>query len=121
MSAALGLQEIQSLLDATLVTEDIATDISVASACASDLMSDVLAFSKSESILLTGLTSPQAVRTAEVAEIVAICFGFGKTPPAETISLAHEIGLPLLSTKYSVFTASGLLYEAGLAGCHEIP
>ena len=113
----LDLKTIQTIIGARLITEGASTDIAVHSACASDLMSDVLAFSASGSLLLTGLTSPQSIRTAEVADLSAICFCFDKTVPKETISLAEEIDLPLLVTVHSVFTASGLLHAAGLPGC----
>ena len=40
----------------------------VKTACGSDMMSDVLAFVKDQSVLLTGLMNPQVVRTAEMMD-----------------------------------------------------
>ncbi|NIA17204.1 MAG: hypothetical protein GWO86_02535 [Planctomycetes bacterium] len=88
--------------------------------CASDLMSDVLVFVKPDSVLLTGLTNPQVVRTAEMAEISCICFVRGKRPPKETIKLANEKKIPLLTTISSMFESCGRLYQRGLRGCDEI-
>lgn len=85
-------------------------------ACAADLMSDVLAFAHCDSVLLTGLINPQVVRTAEMAGIQAIVFVRGKYPPPETINLAAETGIPLFSTRYTMYEACGRLYGAGLAG-----
>ena len=62
-----------------LVGED-RLDQEVRSACGSDMMSDVLAFSKDHSILLTGLCNPQVIRTAEMLDIVCIIFVRGKKP-----------------------------------------
>ncbi len=86
-------------------------------ACGSDLLSDVLAFTKSDSLLLTGLTNPQVVRTAEIAEVRAICFVRGKIPMAETIELAMEKDLPLMSTALLMHESCGRLYSRGLMGC----
>ncbi len=71
--------------------------------CGSDLMSDVLAFIKADSLLLTGLTNPQVLRTAEMAEVSAVCFVRGKQPQAETIKLADARKMPLLTTNLSMF------------------
>lgn len=117
---ATTIDSIAKALDAELHTSSADTQRSVQSVCASDLMSDVLAFSSPKSILLTGLASPQTVRTAEVADILAICFVFGKKPGDETIKLAEEINIPLLTTRLSLFSASGVLYEMGMTGCPEV-
>jgi hypothetical protein len=47
--------------------------VDVEHACSSDLMSDVLMFVKPSMLLVTGLTNPQAVRTADMAEAPAFC------------------------------------------------
>ena len=86
-------------------------------ACGADLMSDVLAFTHTGTLLMTGLTNPQAIRTAEMAGIVAIVFVRGKLPPPETIALAEEKGIPLLASKYTMYETCGRLYEAGLKSC----
>jgi hypothetical protein len=83
---------------------------------AADLMSDVLAFARPDSLLLTGLTHPQVVRTAEMAGILALVFVRGKNPPPETAALAAEVGIPLLGTRYKMYEACGRLYAAGLPG-----
>ena len=86
-------------------------------ACGADLMSDVLAFTHAGTLLLTGLTNPQVVRTAEMAGISAIVFVRGKIPPPETIKLAEEKGIPLLATRYTLYETCGRLYTAGLPSC----
>jgi hypothetical protein len=113
------LSEVVRALEANEFTPDISPDLDITLACASDLMSDVLSYSRAGSILLTGLTSPQSVRTAEIAEIVAICFVFGKKPQKDTVGLAHELDIPLIGTAFSLYTASGLLYSQGIKGCYE--
>ena len=74
------LKEVKRILEAeVIVGEDLLSE-EVVMACGSDLMSDVLAFAKHGAILLTGLTNPQVVRTAEMADLRGICFVRGKKP-----------------------------------------
>lgn len=89
-------------------------------ACGADLMSDVLAFTKERTLLLTGLTNIQAIRTAELSDLVGIVFVRGKRPGPEVISLAQERGIPLLSTKLPMYEACGVLFAAGLPGCSGV-
>ncbi len=91
-------------------------DAEVKTACGSDMMSDVLAYVKDQSVLLTGLMNPQVVRTAEMMDMVCIVFVRGKTPDETIINLAKNRGITLLSTPYRMFTACGLLYSNGLGG-----
>jgi predicted transcriptional regulator len=79
-----------------------------------DLMSDVLASIQPEAALLTGLCNPQVVRTAQIADIRAIILVRGKHPAKETIKLANEEQIPLITTTLGLFEACGILYDAGL-------
>ncbi|MDI3547469.1 MAG: hypothetical protein PWR10_1121 [Halanaerobiales bacterium] len=89
-------------------------DLEIVTACGADLMSDVLAFSQEKSLLLTGLTNPQVVRTAEMIDIKVIIFVRGKRPPEETVQLARKKGIYLYLAKKPLFECCGLLYEKGL-------
>ncbi len=64
------IREIVRLLDCQVLVGREYLDNEVIAGCGCDLMSDVLAFIKLESILLTGLNNPQVIRTAEIAEIM---------------------------------------------------
>jgi hypothetical protein len=115
------LKDISAMLEAEKICVEDLFFKEITMVCASDLMSDVLAFiRKSETLLLTGLVNPQVIRTAEFAEIVAICFVRGKKPPLGTVTLAKEKNIPLLATKLSMFDACGRLYAEGLRGCGSI-
>jgi serine/threonine-protein kinase RsbT len=111
------LKVIQGLLHADLLsgTEgQLETDI--ASACGSDLMSDVLAFGRSGQLLLTGLTNAQSIRTAHIIEAKALTYVRGKRPNDEALELATLMGIPVLSTRYMMYEACGILYRNGLPG-----
>ncbi len=86
----------------------------VNSACASDMMSDVLAYVKDQAVLITGLCNPQVVRTAEMMDMVCIILVRGKTPDSATLQLAEERNIAMLASPSRMFAACGILYEAGL-------
>jgi len=111
------LHKILSIIDGRVISKSVDLDQEVQMGCGSDLMSDVLAFTREGALLMTGLTNPQVVRTAELAGIMAIVFVRGKLPPPETIALAEEKGIPLLASKYPMFETCGRLYQAGLPSC----
>lgn len=108
------LDEIKSTLEARILARAKDMGIAVDMAYCADLMSDVLAFSITSSLLITGLTNTQVIRTAEVADIRAIVFVQSKRPDIDTIALAEEKKIPLLVTEYSMFDVCGKLYEKGL-------
>lgn len=110
------LKHVKSLLETETVFEDSndKDDIEIKNACGADLMSDVLAFSNEKTLLLTGLTNPQVLRTAEMVEIQVIIFVRAKKPSLETVSLAKKLNIYLYSTDKSLFEACGLLYKNGV-------
>ena len=113
------LSEIKEILQADVIVGEDKLDIEVKTAFGADLMSDVLAFAKAGSVLLTGLTNTQVVRIANVLDIAAIILVRGKKPPAEAVSLANGLHIPILTTKYILFETAGRLYAKGIVGCLE--
>ena len=110
------VNDIKKLLNADILCGEEYADREVHTACGSDMMSDVLAFVKDQSVLLTGLCNPQAIRTAEMMDIVCIVFVRSKKPDDNMIELANEREIPILCTGHRMFSACGLLYEKGLRG-----
>jgi len=110
------LNEIKELLEAEVIIGIDNLDLEIEFAGGSDLMSDVLAFGKPGILLLTGLSNAQSVRTANIIDAKAIVYVRGKKPDKMGIELAREKGIPLLSTKYMMYTACGLLFSHGLPG-----
>ena len=100
------ISDVIDILSAEVVWGDAALcDREVQNACGSDLMSDVLAYVKDQSLLLTGLVNPQVIRTAEMMDFVCIVFVRGKRPDPAMIELASEYGIVLLTTRHRMFTA----------------
>ena len=113
------LSKVKEILKADVVVGEDKLDIEVKTAFGADLMSDVLAFAKAGSMLLTGLTNTQVVRIANVLDIAAIILVRGKKPPAEALALAQDLHIPILTTKYILFETAGRLYAEGIVGCLE--
>jgi len=110
----MNVKELIQLIDGRLLTSSADLTKEVKGGCGADLMSDVLASIQPEAVLLTGLCNPQVVRTSVMADVAAIILVRGKTPPPETISLAEEEQIPLISSPFGMFELCGRLYEAGL-------
>ncbi len=116
----MNLKEIVTLLNAeVLAGSGLISEIEVDSCFSADLMSDVLGRMHANGILITGITNPQAVRTADIADIKAVCVVRGKRPEAETVALAKQKEIPLFITRLSMFEACGILYTSGLRGVDE--
>jgi predicted transcriptional regulator len=114
------LNEIVQILEAEILcTVKDESHLNITMVGGADLMSDVLAFVKPGTLLLTGLTTLQVVYTAETAGISVVCFVRGKRPQGETIDLAKEKGIILLTTNISMFEGCGRLYKNGLIGCYD--
>jgi hypothetical protein len=116
----MSISEIAEILNAEILcTIKNESRINISMACGADLMSDVLAFIKSETLLFTGLTTPQVVYTAENSGVKVVCFVRGKKPNADTITLAKEKEIILLAAKNGMFECCGKLYQKGIIGCFE--
>ena len=111
------LAEVLQIVEGKVISKSADLQQEVQMGSGADLMSDVLAFTQEGTLLMTGLTNPQVVRTAEMANIKAIVFVRGKLPPRETVALAEDKGIPLLASKYTMFETCGRLYKAGLPSC----
>ena len=110
------VRDARDILGARVLVGEEYLDREVKSACGSDMMSDVLAFSKDHSVLLTGLCNPQVIRTAEMLDIVCLIFVRGKKPDQTILDMAKERELIVMETGHRMFSSCGMLYQAGLGG-----
>ena len=108
------LSKLVELINGELLTNNGSENREIGGAMGADLMSDVLSSIKPEAALLTGLCNPQVVRTAQIADIRAIVFVRGKNPAKETLAIANEENIPLITTACGLYEACGILYAAGL-------
>ena len=105
-----------NLLQAKVLCGEDRLEKQVYTACCSDLMSDVLAFVNEKTVLITGLSNPQVIRTADMLDLKCLVFARGKIPTEDMLTQAQEQGLAVICTQETAFTACGLLYAAGLRG-----
>ena len=84
------INEVKEILEAKVLVGGDRMDEPVDTACGSDLMSDVLAFVKDKTVLITGLINPHVVRTSEMLDITCIVFSRGKMPSDIILEEAEE-------------------------------
>ena len=113
------LREAQEILEAEVIVGHDRLDLEIKEAGCADLVNEIPVFGKPGMVLVTGLTNPQVVRAARDIDVAAIIIARGKRPLAETIRLAEELQIPVLTTRYILFETAGRLYVNGIAapGC----
>jgi serine/threonine-protein kinase RsbT len=99
------IRMIKDVLEASIIEGEDRLDATVEHIYASDLMSDVLAFGRPDSILLTGLATQQAVISAHMAEFKGVVFIRGKKPKDGSGEFAKDNQLVLLSTELDMYDA----------------
>ena len=99
------IKKIQEILEASVISGEGILESKIEHIYASDLMSDVLAFGKADSILLTGLATQQAVISAHMAEFKGVVFIRGKIPRDGSKDFAANHQLVLLSTNFDMYDA----------------
>jgi hypothetical protein len=110
----MNVQDLIKIINGKLLVKSADLTREIKGGCGADLMSDVLASVQPEAVLLTGLCNPQVVRTAMMADVAAIVLVRGKNPPRETIDLAEQEQIALITTPFGMFELSGRLMSAGL-------
>jgi predicted transcriptional regulator len=110
----MNIQDLANTVNGTLITNASNLHRTAKGAFAADLMSDVLASIQPDAVLVTGLCNPQVVRTAHMADVAAIILVRGKMAPEETVDLANEEQIPIISTPFGMFDACVRLNQAGL-------
>jgi serine/threonine-protein kinase RsbT len=99
------IKMIKDALEASVIEGEDKLGVTVEHIYASDLMSDVLAFGRPDSILLTGLATRQAVISAHMAEFKGVVFIRGKKPKDGSEKFARDNNLVLLSTELDMYDA----------------
>ena len=110
------VSEIAKLLEAEYLCGEEQRDMEILCACGADMMSDVLAFTKHDAILMTGLVNNHVIRTAEMMDIPCVLFVRGNRPAQDIIDMANERDMILLATDKPMFTTCGMLYQEGIKG-----
>ena len=107
------LHEVCDIVNGT-IQYDSETEHDYTKAFASDLMSDVLRFSMENTVLITGLSVVQTIRTAEISGVTCIVIARDKKVTKEMLDLASECNISIITSKLSLYEISGVLYMHGL-------
>ena len=99
------LSEVLRRLEAEEIVPAADYDVEVYDACASDMLSDILAVEKTDFVILTGLTTAQVVRTVEISVAIAAILVRNKVPAADTVKFAQAKGVTLARTRLHTFEA----------------
>jgi predicted transcriptional regulator len=110
------LRDIKDILEADVLCGDHLLDREVQTGFACDLISEMLAFASSNTLLITSLTNPHVIHTAEVMDAVGVVFVGGKKPSLSMIKQVNSSRIPLLSTDLLIFKCCGLLFQHGILG-----
>ncbi|MDH4272426.1 MAG: DRTGG domain-containing protein [Candidatus Aminicenantes bacterium] len=110
------LAEIRDILECEVLTDDDDLSVEVHQVVASDGMSEILAFAKSDELMITGLTNIQSIRTADIAGVSAVIYCRGKRPDKRVVEFAKLKRIPVMITKMVMFDICGILYNKGLKG-----
>lgn len=113
------VKDIVDILHGEVLSGEDKLDKKVESIGASDMMSDILALSKPGMLVLTGHTSPQAVRTGIVTDLLGIVIVRGKNIPPQTLDMAKSNNSLLIRTDFGMYTSCGKLYQKGFRGGDE--
>ena len=108
------IKDIVTLVNGKVLCGESHLNDSIEYAFSSDLMSDVLTLRITDFLLITGLANIQSVRTAEMSDLKYILLARNKKVTDEMIELASASDILLISTPFSMFKTSGILYVAGL-------
>jgi len=112
----LKLAQIQKIIEAEVLLDAGKMGTEIELALSADLISDILLMRREQALLLTGMTHIQLIKSAEICDLAAVVYVRGKRPGPEVVALAAQKGIPLLSSRLTMYEASGLLFSAGLPG-----
>jgi hypothetical protein len=108
--------EIAEILNAEILVGKDKEEFEINIAGASDMISDVLLIAQAGMMILTGLNSPQIIRSASMLDVKAVVVVRGKIPLPQMIKMAEQYGVILMKTDFGMYKSCGLLYSNGLRG-----
>src|SRR6056297_833437 len=106
------IKDVVELVDGEVLLGNDKLDVEVPAAYSAELLSDVLALTEEDTLLITGTVSLQVIRVAEILGIIGIIFVPGKKPQENVVTVAKKrLDIPLIVSRKTMFETSGLLYQ----------
>jgi hypothetical protein len=110
------LEEIASELHLRELTPGVVRSEEVTGGYASDMISDVMAYSPAGGVLITGQAHLSMVSAAGLTGLQGVIFASGRMPEQAVTDRAGAENLCLYSSSADTFEIAGRLYEMGLRG-----
>lgn len=122
------LKELREIVCGNEVTPFIKEDnFEIKYAFCGDLMSDALMVLRTapienceKGVLITGNSTVQGIRTAEMLDLPIVIITRGKTPTQQVIDQAYQSNVIIITTNDVAFTVSGKLYQHGIIGLSNV-
>jgi TPP-dependent 2-oxoacid decarboxylase len=108
------VQEILKQLDLAVCCGAERLNVEVTGGYASDLLSDVIAHSKTGNVWVTMQVHENIVAVAVLKELAAIILVNGRSPAEHTLQKAIDEKATILVSKQHAFETIGKLYELGI-------
>lgn len=108
------LSKIIKKLDLDVISDSILLDREVTGGYVSDMLSDVIANAKKESIWITLQIHLNIIPVASMKEISGIIIVNGRRPNDNVLIKAKEEMVPVLGTDRNAFEIAGKLYQLGI-------
>ena len=109
------IADVVKILDGKLMAGDGNSPRAVGAVVANDLMSDVLLNDADDILLLTSLSSDQAIRTAHIVGAMGVVVHNAKPLSETMLKVAADLGVPLVSSPLAKYDACVRLHDAFLA------
>jgi predicted transcriptional regulator len=108
------VRDIQSAFNLELAAGSKGLDREVAGGYCGDLLSDVMANSRSGDLWLTIQSHRNILAVAVLKDLAAIVLVNGHRPDDDTAAKAEEEGIPILISSTSSFYLAGKLFNSGI-------
>lgn len=124
----MNLKELREIISGTELTPFIKEDnFEINYAFCGDLMSDALMVLRTapienceQGVLITGNSTVQGIRTAEMLDLPIVIITRGKMPTQQVIDQAYQSNVIIITTNDVAFTVSGKLYQHGIVGLSNV-
>ena len=105
------VSDVIQALDLTLFSGEAGLENEISGGYVSDLLSDVMGFSRRGEVWITLQTHRNVLAVASLKELAAVILVRGMEPDPDTIRHSEEEAVPLLGTSLPAFEITGRLYD----------
>jgi hypothetical protein len=110
------LRDVIRELDLETITPPADLEVNTRYACASDLLSNVMATCPGNCLWITVQCHANVIGVASLLDMQAIILAGGNRPDKKVVEKAAEVGVAILASRESSFDICGRLHTLGLRG-----